>query len=264
MSTQDVALTRFFADLPDPRIDRTKRHRLLDILAITVCATIAGADTWEEVERFGKAKRDWLGRFLELPNGIPSHDTFNRVFAALDPRKFNECVTRWLAAVCQAAGLRHVAIDGKSARSAPRDTFSGRLHLVSAWASENRLILGLDKQDRKDAEFFAIDTTGRAPWGDIAATGTISLYLPTTHTWTVDYAGTVSLALTPELQSDFSGGVQLNSRERRSTKLRSMRTRYRAQTGTAARDSFRGSGEPPARVRARWSRSRRRSPAAPL
>jgi TonB-dependent starch-binding outer membrane protein SusC len=82
---------------------------------------------------------------------------------------------------------------------------------------KNRLILGLDKQDRKNAEFFAIDTTGRAPWGAIQATGTISLYLPTTHTWTVDYAGTVSLALTPTLRSDFSGGLQLNSRERRST-----------------------------------------------
>jgi len=137
-----LAFAEHFACLPDPRIDRTKKHLLLDILAITLCATIAGADSFEEVERFGKARHDWLRRFLALPNGIPSHDTFNRVFAALDPRKFAECVTSWLAAVCQATGLGHVAIDGKSARSAPRDTFSGRLHLVSAWASEGRLILG--------------------------------------------------------------------------------------------------------------------------
>src|SRR5579871_350921 len=85
MPSQEVALISYFADLTDPRIDRTKKHRLLDVLAITLCATIAGADTWEEVERFGKAKHDWLKRFLALPNGIPSHDTFNRVFAALDP-----------------------------------------------------------------------------------------------------------------------------------------------------------------------------------
>ena len=142
MSELTLAFAEHFADLPDPRIDRTKKHLLIDVLAITLCATIAGADSFEEVERFGRARHDWLKRFLSLPNGIPSHDTFNRVFAALNPRKFAEAVTRWLAAVCEAAGLKHVAIDGKSARSAPRDTFSGRLHLVSAWASENRLILG--------------------------------------------------------------------------------------------------------------------------
>jgi predicted transposase YbfD/YdcC len=142
MTAAKLAFAEHFADLPDPRIDRTKKHLLLDILAITLCSTIAGADSWEEVERFGKAKEGWLRRFLALPNGIPSHDTFNRVFAALNPRKFNECVLSWLAAVCEAAGLKHVAVDGKSARSAVRDTFSGRLHLVSAWASENRLILG--------------------------------------------------------------------------------------------------------------------------
>lgn len=142
MPTQDVALTHYFADLTDPRIDRTKKHLLLDILAITLCATIAGADTWEEVERFGKAKRDWLQRFLRLPNGIPSHDTLNRVFAALDPEAFAGAVGRWMAAACAAAGLKQVAIDGKAVRGAPRNTFSGCLHLVSAWATENRLILG--------------------------------------------------------------------------------------------------------------------------
>jgi hypothetical protein len=142
MPTQEVALTHYFADLTDPRIDRTNKHRLLDILAITLCATIAGADPWEEVERFGKAKHDWLRRFLELPNGIPSHDTLNRVFAVLAPKAFADAVGRWMAAVCAVAGLKQVAIDGKAARRAPRNTFSGCLHLVSAWATENRLILG--------------------------------------------------------------------------------------------------------------------------
>lgn len=142
MPQNDLAIARYFADLPDPRVDRTKKHLLGDILVIALCATVAGADSWEEVERFGRAKHGWLGRLLALPNGIPSHDTFYRVFARLDPRRFGECVAGWMAAVCQATGLRHVAIDGKAVRSAPRGTFSGCLHLVSAWAAENRLILG--------------------------------------------------------------------------------------------------------------------------
>jgi predicted transposase YbfD/YdcC len=139
---KDVSIARYFADLPDPRIDRTKKHLLGDILVIALAATVAGADSWEEVEAFGRAKEDWLRTFLTLPNGIPSHDTFYRVFARLDPQRFGECVAGWMAGVSEAAGLRHVAIDGKAVRSAPRSTFSGCLHLVSAWAAENRLILG--------------------------------------------------------------------------------------------------------------------------
>lgn len=142
MPSQDVSIARYFADLPDPRIDRTRKHALGDILVIALCAVIAGADSWEEVEAFGRAKEEWLRRFLALPNGIPSHDTFYRVFTRLDPQKFGACVAGWMGEVCEAAGLRHVAIDGKSVRSAPRGTFSGCLHLVSAWAAENRLILG--------------------------------------------------------------------------------------------------------------------------
>ena len=142
MLVKDVSIARYFADLPDPRIDRTKKHLLGDILVIALAATVAGADSWEEVEAFGRAKEDWLRTFLTLPNGIPSHDTFYRVFARLDPQRFGECVAGWMAGVSEAAGLRHVAIDGKAVRSAPRSTFSGCLHLVSAWAAENRLILG--------------------------------------------------------------------------------------------------------------------------
>lgn len=139
---KDVSIARYFADLPDPRVDRTKKHSLGDILVIALCAVTCGADSWDEVERFGKAKVDWLKRFLALPNGVPSHDTFRRVFARLDPVAFGACVAGWMAGVCEAAGLRHIAVDGKAVRSAPRGTFSGCLHLVSAWAAENRLILG--------------------------------------------------------------------------------------------------------------------------
>ncbi len=142
MPQQDVSIARYFADLPDPRVDRTKKHALGDILVIALCAVVCGADSWEEVEAFGEAKRGWLKTFLTLPNGIPSHDTFYRVFARLDPQAFGDCVAGWMAGVCEATGLRHIAVDGKAVRSAPGNTFSGCLHLVSAWAAENRLILG--------------------------------------------------------------------------------------------------------------------------
>lgn len=142
MPQHDLSVARYFADLPDPRVDRTKKHALGDILIIALCATIAGADSWEEVERFGRAKHDWLRTFLALPDGIPSHDTFYRVFARLDPKRFAGSVARRMEAVCRATGLRHIAIDGKAVRAAPGGTFSGCLHLVNAWATENRLIPG--------------------------------------------------------------------------------------------------------------------------
>jgi predicted transposase YbfD/YdcC len=131
-----------FADLPDPRLDRNQLHALTDILAIALCATIAGAEGWEQVAEYGRSKEAFFRRFLPLANGIPSHDTFYRVFTRLDPDQFAACFGRWMAAACEGTGLVPVAIDGKSARRSRKDTFTGRLHLVSAWAAENRLILG--------------------------------------------------------------------------------------------------------------------------
>lgn len=142
MSTPELRFTHYFTDLPDPRVDRTRWHRLDDILVITLCAVVCGADSFEEVERFGKARHDWLKGFLALPNGIPSHDTFNRVLAALDRDKFSACFARWMTDLCETTGLRAVAIDGKACRAAAGDTFSGCLHLVNAWAAENHLFLG--------------------------------------------------------------------------------------------------------------------------
>ena len=142
MPKPELSFIEYFADLPDPRVDRAKKHRLDDILGITLCAVVCGADSFEEIERFGDAREDWLRRFFALPNGIPSHDTFNRVLAALDRKKFAECFGRWMAELCQATGLRPIAIDGKACRAAEADTFSGCLHLVSAWATQNGLILG--------------------------------------------------------------------------------------------------------------------------
>ena len=138
-----LALTTVFADLTDPRIETAnKLHKLTDILVIATCAVIAGADTWEEIAEYGRRKQDFFRRFLELPNGVPSHDTFERVFAKLDPDAFADRFGQWMAALCESAGLVHVAIDGKSARGSEKGTFTGCLHLVSAWAVENRLILG--------------------------------------------------------------------------------------------------------------------------
>jgi predicted transposase YbfD/YdcC len=156
MPRQDVSFIRHFADLPDPRLDRTKRHPLIDVLAITLCATVAGADSFEQVAKFGVKRVEWLKTFLALPNGIPSHDTFNRVLSLIDPARFAACVASWMAAVCQATGLRHVAIDGKSCRCAPQDTATGTLHLVSAWAVDNGVILGQQAVEGGSNEIAAI------------------------------------------------------------------------------------------------------------
>jgi predicted transposase YbfD/YdcC len=138
-----LPLTAVFADLPDPRREtKNKLHALTDILAIATCAVIGGADSWEAIAEYGRTKEGFFRRFLKLTNGVPSPDTFERVFAKLDPAAFARAFGRWMAAACQATGLIPVAIDGKSARAAERDTATGRLHLVSAWATENRLVLG--------------------------------------------------------------------------------------------------------------------------
>lgn len=138
----EISFTRYFAELPDPRVNRTKKHALSDILGVTLCAVLCGADSFEEIERFGESRLDWLKKFFPLSNGVPSHDTFNRVLAALDPKVFAACLGRWMADLGTAAGLVPIAVDGKAVRSAPGDTFSGCLHLVSAWATENGLVLG--------------------------------------------------------------------------------------------------------------------------
>jgi hypothetical protein len=135
---------RRIPDLPDPRREtKNTLHRLTDILVIATCAVIAGADGWDQVAEYGRRKEAFFRRFLALPNGIPSHDTFDRVFAKLDPAGFADRFGRWAAEACEEAGLVHVAVDGKSARRSPGDTFTGCLHRVEAWAVEDRLLLGV-------------------------------------------------------------------------------------------------------------------------
>ena len=139
-----LALTTVFADVPDPRREtKNKLHRLTDILVIATCAVIAGADGWEQVAEYGRRKEAFSRRFLAPPNGIPSHDTFDRVFADLDPAAFADRFGRWAAEACAGAGLVHVAIDGKSVRRSKKDTFTGCLHRVEAWAVEDRLLPGV-------------------------------------------------------------------------------------------------------------------------
>jgi predicted transposase YbfD/YdcC len=150
-------LVEHFSGITDPRIDRTKRHKLIDILVIAICATICGAEGWEEFELFGQAKLDWFKSFLELPNGIPSDDTFRRVFARISPRQFQQCFLEWVRSVYELTQGQVIAIDGKqSRRSYDRASGKTAIHMVSAWASESQMVLGQAKVDDKSNEITAI------------------------------------------------------------------------------------------------------------
>jgi len=150
-------ITLYFGELPDPRVQRTRLHRLDDIVVIAICAVICGADGWTEVADFGRAKELWLRTFLALPNGIPSHDTFGRVFSALDPVAFERCFLRWTADLAVATAGRIIAIDGKTLRHS-FDIANARaaIHMVSAWAADNQLVLGQIATDAKSNEITAI------------------------------------------------------------------------------------------------------------
>jgi len=165
-----VSLLEHFADLTDPRVERTKLHQLLDILVMAMCATICGAEGWEDFAEFGQAKREWFETFLELPNGIPSPDTFRRVLQRLDPREFEACFVRWVQSVNKIASGQIVALDGKQLRGS-RDVAAdlSAIHMVSAWACENRLVLGQVKVDKKSNEITALPELLRA----LALTGCI-------------------------------------------------------------------------------------------
>jgi predicted transposase YbfD/YdcC len=152
-----VAIRARFSNLTDPRIERTKQHQLLDMVVIALCAAICGANSWADVERFGKAKLDWLSRFLDLPNGIPSHDTFGRVFARLDTNEFYICLHNWLRSLKLAIKEKQVAIDGKTLRhSFDKAAGKSALHLVSAWAADLRISLGQVAVDEKSNEITAV------------------------------------------------------------------------------------------------------------
>lgn len=158
MPTQPaIDLLYHFGNLTDPRVERTKEHKLIDIVVIAVCAIIAGADGWVAVETFGHAKENWLHPFLELPSGIPSHDTFGRVFGQLDPAEFQDAFFSWVQAVCKTLKGQIIALDGKSLRrSHDKGLGKGAIHMVSAWAAAQRLVLGQRKIDAKSNEISAL------------------------------------------------------------------------------------------------------------
>ena len=152
-----VSLTTHFATLTDPRVERTRDHSLLAIITIALCAVVCGADSWVEVEAFGNAKRPWLDSLLDLPHGIPSHDTFGRVFAALDPVQFQTCFLAWVQATVTHTEGQVIALDGKTVRhSHNRSAGKAAIHMVSAWASANHLVLGQMVVDEKSNEITAL------------------------------------------------------------------------------------------------------------
>jgi len=157
MAQSRLSLHKHIRRLHDPRLDRRKRHLLADILTIAVCAVLAGANTWPDIETFGRKRRVWLQRFLELPNGIPSHDTFERVFDRLQPQALQAALLSWLHEISAVLGVRHIAIDGKTLRHSGGGSSPLRyLHLVSAWAVEANLTLGQVATDEKSNEIEAI------------------------------------------------------------------------------------------------------------
>lgn len=156
MATSPIDL-RHHLRLKDPRLNRRKRHLLLDIVTIAICAVIGNADNWKDIALFGRKRKEWFQRFLELPNGIPSSHTFERVFDRLDPLALQKCLLGWLHEISELLGVRHIAIDGKTLRHSGGGKSPHRqLHLVSAWATEASLTLGQVAVDEKSNEITAI------------------------------------------------------------------------------------------------------------
>ncbi|MBO1052715.1 MAG: ISAs1-like element ISAsp2 family transposase [Dolichospermum sp. DET73] len=152
-----ITIVDHFKDLEDKRVERTKRHKLIDIVTIAICAVICGVDSWVLMEAYGKKKEKWLKQFLELPNGIPSHDTFARVFARIDPQQFQNCFLSWIKSINKITEGEVIAIDGKTLRhSYDKGKDKGAIQMVSAWATSNKLVLGQCKVEEKSNEITAI------------------------------------------------------------------------------------------------------------
>jgi predicted transposase YbfD/YdcC len=157
METKPVlSLEKSFSRIQDPRVERTKLHKLQDIIIIAICAVICGAEAWTDIEQFGKEREEWLKGILDLPNGIPSHDTFNRVFSCINPQELEQCFFDWVSSLVETvSGV--IAIDGKTMRrSYDKKKGIKPLHMVSAWASENRLVLAQLATEKKSNEITAI------------------------------------------------------------------------------------------------------------
>ncbi len=153
----ESSFLRYFQDFDDPRVERTRRHELLNIIVIAILAVIAGARGWEDIENYGQSKRSWLEQFLELPNGIPSADTIRRIFERLDPAAFEQCFRQWVGSLVKHLDARVLSLDGKCLKgSYDRGFGQTALQMVSAWAGEHRLVLGQVKVEDKSNEITAI------------------------------------------------------------------------------------------------------------
>ena len=166
-------IAEHFDDIEDIRIERGKKHQLIDIITIAawcakpsgnkgvrasaICAVVCGADGWIDIEMYGIARKKWLGEFLSLPNGIPSHDTFARVFSQINPEEFNRCFLNWVKGIRQITAGEIIAFDGKQSRnSGDEKNGQGVINTVSAWATSNRLVLGQKKVEGKSNEITAL------------------------------------------------------------------------------------------------------------
>jgi len=147
---------KYFAELRDPRVERNREHLLEEILLIAIAAVLSGAESWNDIADYGEAKLEWLKTFLSLPSGIPSHDTFNRVFAALDPEEMEKGFVAWVSSIARLTAGEVVAIDGKALRGTRQTGKKTLVHMVSAWAESNGLVLAQRKVDEKSNEITAI------------------------------------------------------------------------------------------------------------
>jgi predicted transposase YbfD/YdcC len=146
-----------FADIEDPRINRTKRHSLMNVLVMSLCGAVCGANGWEELEAFAEEREKWFATFLEIPHGVPSADTFRRVFEVLDPRELESALQKWIASVSESFAGEVVAIDGKSLKASIKKAGSTTpLHLLHAWAVGQHLLLGQQRVDGAPGEIAAI------------------------------------------------------------------------------------------------------------
>jgi predicted transposase YbfD/YdcC len=149
------SIKKYFRRLKDPRVVGRSHHLLVDIVVLAICGVIADCDDWHEIVLFAQKRLPWFKRFLKLPNGVPSHDTFERVFSKLEPRTLQYCCLAWLRAIADVLGVGHIAIDGKTLCGSAGSKW-GPLHLVSAWATEANLTLGQVAVEGKSNEITAI------------------------------------------------------------------------------------------------------------
>ena len=152
----EKSIDSFFERIQDHR-HHNRLHKLIDIIIIAICEVVAGADTYEQIENFGKKRKKWLSKFLELPHGIPSHDTFGRIFENMNPNEFQNSFMRWIESVTELTKGQVIAIDGKTLRrSHDRSNDKKAIHMISAWASSNQVVLGQLKTEEKSNEITAI------------------------------------------------------------------------------------------------------------